>query len=297
MTVPETPPAMRKEQVRPARRAGSARGRIPAWLRAAPPSLQGLLALALYLAGWILAVAAPLVAHPGSPQLDQASMDPNFYTWNLRWWPYAIGHGLNPLHTTLIGVPPGFPLALLASPITLTAGPVVSFNLLAAAALPASAWMAFLLCRRLTGRLWPSLAGGAVYGFSAYQINHEVAGQLNLTWSLLLPLMAYLVVAWRDGSIGRRALVCLLALAMTAQFYLFLETFADMTVVWAVALLAGYLVAGRAGRAAVAQLSRLAGAAYLVTLVLVGPYLWYAVTHVPKGFSRSPASAGLDLSS
>jgi hypothetical protein len=302
----ETPPTKRNERVHPARVDGSARRRLPARLPAVPPGLQGLAALIIYLVTWILAVALPLVAHPGNPQLDQASMDPNFYTWNLRWWPYAIGHGLNPLHATLIGVPHGFtlawvtsvpPLALLAAPITLTAGPVASFNLLTAAALPVSAWAAFLLCRRLTGRPWPALAGGAVYGFSAYQINHEVAGQLNLTWSLLLPLMAYLVVAWRDGSIGGGRLVCLLALAMIVQFYLFLETFADMTAVWAVALAAGYLVAGRPGRAAVAQLSRLAGAAYLVTLVFVGPYLWYAATHVPRGFSRSPASTGLDLSS
>jgi hypothetical protein len=90
-------------------------------------------------------------------------------------------------------------------------------------------------------------------------MNHIFAGQLNLAFSLLLPLMAYLVVLWWDGSIGPRVFTGLLALAMAVQFYLFLETFADMTAVWALALVVGYALAGRAGRPAVARLSRLVG--------------------------------------
>ena len=221
--------------------------------RITSPALQGLAALALYLAVWLITRASPLVLHPGWAQLDQLSMDPNFYVWSLRWWPYAVAHGLNPLHTVQVGAPGGAelawvttipPLALLVSPLTELAGPLVSFNLLVAVSLPVSAWAAFVLCRRLTGRFWPALVAGGLYGFSAYQLNHVVAGQLNMTFSLLLPLMAYLVVLWRDGKLGARAFVGLLALVMVAQFYLFLETFADMTAVWAVALLVG-VCAGR----------------------------------------------------
>ena len=55
-------------------------------------------------------------------------MDPNFYVWCLRWWPYAVVHGLNPLYTHQIAAPAGHslawvttvpPLALLAAPLTL----------------------------------------------------------------------------------------------------------------------------------------------------------------------------------
>src|SRR5262249_12125019 len=158
------------------------------------------------------------------------------------WWPYAIAHGLNPLYSTLVRAPTGTslawittcpPLALLVSPITTVAGPVVSFNLLVAVALPVSAWAAFVLCRRITGRFWPALAGGTVYGFSAYGTSHLHAGQLNLAVSLLLPLMAYLVVLWWEHKISDRKLTGLLALALALQFYLFVETFADLTVVLA----------------------------------------------------------------
>ncbi len=288
------------------------RFRIAAGVRAAArfritsPVLLGLIALVLYLAAWLFTEARPLIFHPEIPQLDQASMDPNFYTWALSWWPYSITHGLDQLHPTLIGAPQGFdlawitsvpPLALLAWPLTAIAGPVVSFNLLAAIALPVCAWAAFVLCRRLTGRFWPALAAGIVYGFSAYQADHNAAGQLNLTFNLLLPLIAYLVVVWWQGGLGRWGFTGLLALGIVLQFYLFLETFADMTGVCLIALLAGFALAGRANRARVAKLSRLVGLAYLIALIFAGPYLWYALAHVPSGFQRSPTVGALDLSS
>jgi hypothetical protein len=284
-------------------RAGQV-SRSRSWL--ASPGWQGLLALAVYLAIWVLGYALPLVLHPGRPALDQSSMDPNFYTWGLRWWPYAIGHGLNPLHTTQLNAPGGAslawittipPLAVLATPVTLLAGPIVAFNLLVALSVPVSAWAAFVLCRRLTGKFWPALAGGAIYGFSAYQLNHIVAGQLNLTFSLLLPLMGYLVLLWRDKAIGDRGFVIWLGLAMAVQFYLFLETYADMTAIIAASLLVGWLLAGRAGRPAIARLSLLTGIAYVASIILAVPYLGYALTHVPKGFIRSPAGSSVDVAS
>jgi hypothetical protein len=278
-------------------------GRLAGRARITSPALQALLALAAYLAVWMTTRALPLVQHPSWAQFDQASMDPNFYTWSLRWWPYAIAHGFNPLYSTEIGAPAGHalawvttipPIALLASPLTAAAGPVVSFNLLVGIALPVSAWAAFVLCRRITHRFWPALVGGAVYGFSAYEMNHAAAGQLNLIFSLMLPLMAYLVVLWWDGKINSPVFVGLLAVAMALQFYLFLETFADMTAVWVVALLLGFALAGRPGRPAVARLGWRVALAYLFALVLAGPYLDYALTHVPGGFVHT---SGLDLAS
>jgi hypothetical protein len=274
--------------------------------KSASPAVQGLAALAIYLAIWILTETFPLLAHPGRPQLDLTSTDPNFYVWSLRWWPYAVAHGLNPLYSKLIGAPAGYglawvtsipPLGLLAFPVTELAGPVVTFNLLVVVALPLSGWAAFVLCRRLTGRFWASLAGGAVYGFSAYEINHIFSGQLNLAFAMLLPLMAYLMLAWRDRAIGSRTFVALLALAMTAQFYLFLETFADMTAVLVLGLAAGYLLAARPDRKLIAGLSLRVGIAYAIAVVLAAPYLKYALSHQPPGFSRSPASASLHLAS
>ena len=304
MTAPARPPAsgpLAALQDRAARTRT-----LAARAQSASPAVQGLIALVIYLAIWILTETFPLLAHPGRPQLDQLSTDPNFYVWSLRWWPYAVAHGLNPLHTTLIGAPAGDdlawvtsipPLGLLTFPVTGLAGPVVTFNLLVILAIPVSGWAAFIVCRRLTGRFWASLAGGAVYGFSAYEMNHIFSGQLNLAFAALLPLMAYLMLAWRDRVIGSRTFVLLLALTMATQFYLFLETFADMTAVLVVGLAAGYLLADRPGRKLIAGLSLRVGIAYAIALVLAAPYLKYALSHQPAGFSSRPDSASLKLAS
>jgi hypothetical protein len=267
------------------------------------PALQGLVALALYLLVWLLTSAFGLIRHLTWARLDQKSMDPNFYAWGLRWWPYAIGHGLNPLYTHELGGVAGHslawvttvpPIALLATPLTLLAGPVVSFNLLTAIALPVSAWAAFVLCRRLTGKFWPALVGGAVFGFSAYEQNHSAAGQLNLTYSLLLPILAYLVLVWRDGSIGTRTFVILAGLVMALQFYLMVETFADMTAVLAVCLLVGFALAGRAGRPEMVRLARAVGLAYVLAAVLAAPYLVYMLADKTPNLTDA---TGMDVAS
>ena len=279
-------------------------GQLAKRLRLASPAVQGLVALAAYLAVWILWRAEPLVTHASQAQLDPSSMDPSIFIWSLRWWPYALTHGLNPLHTAQLGAPAGYnlawdttvpPLALLAWPLTAAIGPIAAFNLLVALSIPVSGWATFILCRRLTGQFWPALAAGFVYGFSAYEMNHIVAGQLNLAFSLLLPLMAYLVVAWRDGAIRAPLFVVLLALALAAEFYLFLETFAFATAVGALALLAGWGLAGQAARPVVTRLARLAGLAWLGSLVLAAPFLAAALANVPASFHRLRGGTSIDL--
>jgi len=258
------------------------------WARS--PVVQGLVALAAYTAAWLSTTGAPMLNHLSHAHLDQASMDPNFYTWCLRWWPYALGHGHNPLFTHVIGAPAGHslawvttvpPIALLATPVTLIAGPITAFNIVTAIALPLAAWAAFVLCRRLTRQFWPSLIGGAVFGFSAYQMNHVTAGQLNLIYSLLLPILGYLIVRWHEGSIGVRTFVILAGLTMAVQFYLFLETFADLTAILAVSLIVGIALAGRASRPAILRLTKHLAVAYAIAIVLALPYLGYALTTRP----------------
>jgi hypothetical protein len=107
--------------------------------------------------------------------------------------------------------------------------------------------------------------------------------------------MAYLMVAWRDRAIGARAFVVLMALALAAQFYLFLETFAFVTGVGALALLAGWALAGPADRPTVSRLARLAGLSWLGSLVLAAPLLAAALRHIPPPFHRQPNATSINL--
>jgi hypothetical protein len=269
------------------RKTGTSGEHASRWHWLSSPALQGLLALAVYAAVWLPTVTRPLVSHLSQAQLGQATPDPNFYVWSVGWWPYAIQHGINPLYTNLIGAPAGHslswvttvpPLALLAAPITLTAGPVIAFNLLAVLALPVTGWAAFLACRRLTGRFWPALVGGAVYGFSDYEARQFAVGHLNLCYAVLPPILVYLVVAWRDGAIRDRVLVILAGLVLAVQFYLFLETFAFLTAILVISPLVGLAVAGRDGRRTVLHLAGLLGLGYVLALILVAPYLAAALS-------------------
>jgi len=266
------------------------------------PAQQGAIAFLIYLIVWVVALHK-VISRFTQMVLNQRSQDPNINVWSLRWWPYAIGHGLNPLYSHEIMAPAGHslawvttspPLAVLLAPLTLAASPVVTFNLLAVLALPLSAWAAYLLCRRLAGSFWAGLAGGAVFGFSAYEMKHTAMGQLNLAYTLLLPILAYIIVTWWQGRISNRTFVILAALTLALQFYEYLEIFADMTGFLALGLLVGFAVAGKAARPVILRLGKHIGLAYLIAIVLALPYLLGMLGSKPP---RPLHKSGMDLAS
>src|ERR1700746_2577201 len=127
-----------RDRRRASRRGGGAGPRLPgptepsAARSAAPrdllrsPAMQGVLAFLIYLAAMLETPFRPILVRASQSLLDQQSMDPNFYVWGLRWWPYAIGHGLNPLYSHQIAAPAGHSLAWVttAPPLALVAAPL-----------------------------------------------------------------------------------------------------------------------------------------------------------------------------
>jgi hypothetical protein len=252
------------------------------------PVLQGLLAFLIYLVVFVEVYARSVFQHLSAPNLLQYFTDPNFYIWSLQWWPYAVGHGLNPLFSSQLGAPQGYSLAwastapsvgILMWPVTTLFGVLVSYNTVLLLVPPVSAWAAFVAARRLTGRFWASLLAGAAYGFFPYELNHDWQGDTNLTVIGLLPLMVYLVLVWWDGALKNTWFVALLALAMAVEFYTFTEAFLFMTMVWAGGLVIGLAVAGRDAWRKVARLAGLAGIAYAGAGAAAAPYLDYALKH------------------
>ena len=279
--------------------------REPGW-RVPGPVLQGLIAFVIYLVVFILAYGQALLPHLNAPRVGQVEVDPNFYIWAIRWWPYAITHGLNPLYSHQIGAPGGYNLAwatttptvsLLMWPITATVGPIAAFNLTLLLAPPASAWATFILTRRLTGQFWPALFAGPVYGFCVYELDHEVSGQPNLTVTLLIPLIAYLVLRWWDGSLSRNGYLIWMTVALAAEFYTFVEAFTELTMLSVVALVLGFAVAGRPAWPKVARLAVLTAIAYVGAAVLAAPYLYFALRDIPTGLTRQLPYFNMDFAS
>ena len=273
--------------------------------RAPGPALQGLLALGIYLAVFIVGFGLALVSGLGQPKVGQGYVDPNLFIWFWRWWPYALTHGINPLYSHEIGAPAGYNLAawttstpsvaLLVWPVTAAFGPIASFNLTLLLAPPTAAWAAFVAARRLTGRFWPALLAGAVYGFNIYELAHDVSGQPNVSVTLLFPLVVYLVVLWWDGTLGRTGFVIWLAVALALEFYTFTEGFLDETLLILVALVAGFAVAGPVARRTVTRLAGLVAIAYAGAVALASPYLLDELLNMPRGLNRNSPQYSLHL--
>src|SRR6185437_5803759 len=146
-----------------------------------------------------------------------------------------------------------------------------------------SAWTAFLLCRHVTRRTAPSLVGGYIFGFSPYMLTHLTGGP-QLAQKPLLPVFVLLVLRRLEGSIGSRAFVVWMALAMIAQFSISSEVLATATLFGAIALaLAFALLPER--RTALVDVVKLLIGALAVTVVVVSPYLLYFQFghHYPPG--------------
>jgi hypothetical protein len=261
----------------------------------------GLVALLAYTVTSFLYFGLPVVSHPGRSYIGQGA-DPQIFIWSFAWWPHAILHGQNPFVTHAIWAPTGVDLAwtatspglaILFAPLTLAAGPVVSYNV-AALLMPAlAAWTAFLLCRYLTRSFWPALVGGYLFGFSSYMLGQEL-GHLHLTSVALLPLVALVVLrAFRD-ELGGRGLVIRLGILLGAQVWLSSEVFFTATLALATALLVAYLSIPAERRRLVALLEPLVRA-YAVAVLLAAPLLYFALRHFQLGSVNKPSEFATDL--
>ena len=117
--------------------------------------------------------------------------------WFLRWTPWAVSHGVDPLLTGYINHPSGVNLmwnslapvlGIALWPVSATAGLVVAYNLLLAGEVVLSAWCAYLAIRRLVGHSLGAALGGLMYGFSPYLLSHA-HGHAKITFALLPPLL------------------------------------------------------------------------------------------------------------
>ena len=177
--------------LRPASRAAKP-AQPRAWLiRLTTPAallfLYALLALGLFAATW---------TQPFSHVIGDGP-DPPVFIWYLRWVPFALSHGLNPLLTSYVDFPDGINLmwqtsvpllGLLLAPVTLTLGPIFAYNLLMTASMTLAAWCAFLAFRRHVERAWAAALGGLLFGFSPYMLAQSL-GHPHVGVVFICPMM------------------------------------------------------------------------------------------------------------
>jgi hypothetical protein len=271
------------------------RWRLP---RRPPPALC---ALALYVALSIVFFGQPILHAPDEVGVGSGN-DPNLFMWMIAWWPHAIGHGIDPLSTGLLFAPDGFNLmwttsipgpSLLVAPITLAAGPIVAYNVLALLAPALSAFTAFLLCRHVTVRTWPSLVGGYVFGFSDYMLGALAGGHLHLTLLPLLPLCVLLVLRHIEGSLTPRRFVVLLTVCLVGQFLISPEVLVMLTIFGGLALLVPLVFSEH--RRQVLRTVGFMAIAYAAMAVVVSPLLYAMLVRSGTHPQGSPAVYASDL--
>jgi hypothetical protein len=239
-------------------------------------------ALALYLALSLVLFGIPIADAPRGTAIAADDVDSSAYMWFFAWWPHALLEGLHPIHTHHVFVPEGYNLAwttampgpsLVLAPLTLTLGPVASWNAIALLGPALAAWTGFLLCRELTGAVAPSLAGGYLFGFSPYVLG-SLQGSPNLVLVAVLPLLVLLVVRHVRGTLRDRTFAALMALALAFQFTISTEVLAMAGVFGAIALAAAFALLPEQ-RARLLRTLRLLVLASAAAVALVSPLLWW----------------------
>jgi hypothetical protein len=248
---------------------------------------QHLGALALFSAISVLAFGLGALPDISHRVVGGVSDDAEVFLWMLRWWPYALGHGQDPLFSHIIFAPTGVNLAwatsvplpsLLAVPLTLSFGVVSSFDVLSLLGPALAAFGGYLLCRQIVGAFWPSLAGGLLFGFSPYESWQLASGHLNLDMIVFVPLAGTLIVRRLQGKLAARPFVLLLAATLVGQFAISNEILATMTLMGVAALTLAVLFGSPDQRRRLrAEFPRVA-AAYAVAGLLVAPYEVVAYT-------------------
>jgi hypothetical protein len=171
------------------------RGGLRSWR---PHLLVAVAALAL--AGY---VTNGLWQDPAGHVLAKNAGDQAFFEWLLGYGVYILGHGADPFFTELMNTPVGVNLAantsitvyiVLFSPLTVLAGPQISFTTILTLNLAASAfaWYAFLR-HYLVRRTAAAALGGLFCGFAPGFISHA-NGHLNWTAGWVAPLVLWWVL-------------------------------------------------------------------------------------------------------
>lgn len=249
--------------------------------------VSGLAALALFLALSLILIGRWALPAPAARTLGTGP-DVQIFVWGLRWWPYALAHGLDPFVSHVVWAPYGSDvlwtttvplLSLLAAPITLTLGPTVAWNILCILAPALSAWAAFLLCRELTGRWGASVVGGALFGFSSYEFAEGMA-HLQMTMLPCVPLAAWVAVRHIHGRFGVRGLAVRLAALAVLQFLISPEVLVTLVLAGVIGLAAAVALMPalrpRLRTTAAGMSVGLAGA-----MLLLAPLLIAMLTHKP----------------
>jgi len=276
--------------------------RFTAWGRGVRPWVRALAAFLLFAVGAVAVWALPIITRFGTRYVGNGHSDAKFYQWAVGWMHWSVLNRVDPLYTYKVFAPPGTSLAWTAFspvggfamlPIRSLFGSLVATNVLLLLSAALAGWAAYLLCNRLTHAFWPSLVGGYLFGYSAY-LTGQMHGHVNLALIFPVPLAVYLVVRLVEGSLGRVAFVILMTLVLVTLFLSSTELFATTAFFGIIAYVIALISAGDARRTVFVS-GLFTALAFLLSAIVVSPYLVAAARSEPPGIFHDLNDASVDL--
>lgn len=178
------------------------------------------------------ALLTVIVTWPGvchlTTRLIGSSEDGYMCLWNLWWVDHALtALHANPFHTELLFCPTGthlywhdlgFLLGLATIPLTRLSGLIGAFNLIVMSGFLLGGLGAYLLARECKCTLWPSLAAGVLFAFSALHVGLVQAGNQSKAMVGLMPFFCLCTIRllWRERGRARWALLTALLFALNS---------------------------------------------------------------------------------
>ncbi|MGA2283461.1 MAG: hypothetical protein ABSH07_07255 [Candidatus Dormibacteria bacterium] len=250
----------------------TARGRALARVCGAPAGYL-VAAIALTLPVW----GHPATEWPGGPGDPMLSM--GFLGWN----PFALSHGLNPLHDTFVNLPAGvnmtwdttMPLAsVVLWPVTALFGVIAAYNTGMAAALALDGWCTFLWLRRRVRLQVAAWIGGLMMVLGPFAASRASA-HLDLLLFFPVPL---LLIALENAIRGPRRPLrwgAVIGLLCAVQFFLTEEVLALFVVAVGTAVVIAAALFPRAAAQRALPLAQTLGVAVGLFLLLTAFPLAY----------------------
>lgn len=213
--------------------------------------------------------------------------DPAFYLWALKWLPHAVASLHNPFDAPFFYPHGGnlawtgwMPtLALIASPVTYFAGPVLALNIINTLALTGNGVLVYLIARELDcGRPY-AIISGLLFYFSSY-VWGQLLGHTVLSTVVFSIAFVYVTVLRVNLNTGRLLYIVLAAVFLALQFGVSVEIYATLiffSIV--VAVITGFSFGLKKTSSKVSLLVMDGACAVCASLILVSPYLVEMFSH------------------
>jgi hypothetical protein len=209
--------------------------------------------------------------------------DAALFSWYLKHTAWSVIHGHNPFLYTTMNAPVGvngmwnttlvLP-AVIMTPITLLAGPVVSYNLLFVASFVGAALAAFGLIKRFVVSPLAAGIGAMVYAFSPAMVT---AGLGHLSLMLSTALTPVILLLFHEAVTGERSpfvVGALVGVAAAAQILIGEEMLFEAAIAATLTLLILALNRPKHVLRRLPRLLRVAGVAVPIAVALDGYPLW-----------------------